>query len=134
MTGKACTDGNVYIINSNQDGALSVTSTPPEAYAELEGLNINYGTVASLGDLGVTIAKGHVPANALVPPHAGDSHYALFVLSGSGELTLNLEDGTETSRMAFRPGDLIVFPPHAQHGWINQGEDMEWLGVDIAPR
>ncbi len=126
--------GNIVTIETDNVGVLTAHNSSPGNFEAVDGLNINYGTIATLKSLGVTIAKGQVPANAVVPSHAGETHYALLVLSGTGELTLNLADGTETSRLSYKAGDLIIFPPNAYHGWINKGEDMEWLGVDIEPR
>lgn len=122
----------VHVIARSSDGTLSSDSSVAGTYEALEGLNINYATVMPLEALGVTVARGHVSAGKSVPPHAGDTNYALYVLSGTGHLTLCDDNGKETGRIAFAPGDLIVFPPHAQHGWINGGEDMEWLGIDFA--
>lgn len=126
--------GSVVTIEIDDAGALTTYKSSPGNFEAVDGLNINYGTIATLKSLGVTIAKGQVPANAIVPSHAGETHYALLVLSGTGELTLSLADGTETSRVPYKAGDLIIFPPNAHHGWLNKGEDMEWLGVDIEPR
>lgn len=125
--------GRIYFIEKDGNSGLRAIEQPEARMSALEGLNIEYGTLAVLSDVGINIAKGRVAAGAVVPPHAGDSLYGLYVLTGSGQLTLNADDGKLVSRISFEPGDLIVFPPHARHGWINDGtETFEWLGVDIS--
>lgn len=96
-------------------------------------LGIEYAVLAELPGKRVTFAKGRVPAGGEVPMHAGPNDYALFVTQGSGQLTLYNADGEETDRLPFAAGDLIMFPPNAEHGWINESDNaFEWLGVDLA--
>ncbi|SHH13372.1 cupin domain-containing protein [Cognatishimia maritima] len=101
-----------------------------DAVAEL---GIEYGVLAEMPARGLSFAKGRVPSGGTVPMHAGPGDYALFVTAGSGFLTLYNAEGAETDRLRYAPGDLILFPPNSQHGWINDAEtDFEWFGVDIA--
>lgn len=93
---------------------------------------MQYGVLTEVSGTKVSIARGHVDAGGVVPPHAGDIYYALYILNGSGRLTLNKPSGEETESLEFAPNDLIVFPPHSHHGWINGDKPFDWLSVDIA--
>ncbi|MDG4674938.1 cupin domain-containing protein [Shinella sp. 838] len=119
---------------TDNGGALSVATAAADRLTPADGLNLDYSSIAELAGQGITIARGHVAAGASVPPHAAPTTYALFVLRGAGILTLHAADDAQTAEIAFKPGDLIVFPPNAKHGWVNGDDAFEWFGVDIAPR
>ncbi|MGH1464827.1 MAG: cupin domain-containing protein [Cognatishimia sp.] len=98
-------------------------------------MSMEYATIGDIAGRGVSFAKGCVPSGGIVPAHASPNDYAMFVIAGSGVLTLHDEgDGKETGRVAFNAGDIIIFAPESSHGWINESaSDFEWFGVDIAP-
>ncbi|UWQ19900.1 cupin domain-containing protein [Jannaschia sp. M317] len=116
---------------AHDNDRLSATEGPAPDLTPLEGLAVDYANLAEVR--GVIVARGRVAPGAEVPAHAGPSDYLLYVLSGQGVLTLCDADGVETSRLTYAPGRLIVFPPDAQHGWINgDGDPLEWLGIDLS--
>lgn len=112
------------------DGKSAISQAP--AQEDVADLGIRYAEIAALPDEGATFNRGSVPAGATVPAHAGPNAYALFVVSGRADQTLHAEDGSETERLTCAAGDLLLFPPDCQHGWINEGaENFEWFGVDF---
>lgn len=118
----------------DDSGAPSTSAPSPDPLEELEGLNLSYASLLAVPESGVTLARGRVEPGQAVPPHAAESRYLMLVLSGEGSLTLMREGQDEPDcEVAYRPGLLIDLPPHARHGWVNDGaEPFEWLGVDIA--
>ena len=121
-----------YVLRPGAGGVLTPQKQPGSAMQEIDGMNFAYGVLVDLPDVGVTLARGVVPPGAEVPAHAGPNLYALHVLSGFGQLTLYDTDQNPTGTLPFEPGTLLVFPPDAQHGWINEGtEDFVWFGVDL---
>ncbi len=128
---RVSTPGAVHLIVEEGDGGLVARSAPAAELTPVAGMNFAYGTVHEVGTQGVTIARGHVAAGCIVPPHAGENSYVLYVVSGAGTLTLCDVADAVVGRVQFGPGDLIVFPPNARHGWVNGSDDFQWLGVDI---
>ncbi len=123
---------SVITLRPSGEGRFEAQSNDASALEQVDGMQMKYTEIGRFEDSNVSFARGHVPANGTVPSHAADTHYAFYVLAGRGDLTLHHEDGTETSRIAYKPGDLILFPPKSYHGWVNRGEDLEWFGVDIS--
>ncbi len=114
--------------------SLTCTSRPAATAEPLEGLQIDYAILADRADFGMRFARGTVAPGATVPPHAGPNDYAMYVLSGEGYLTLHNSENAEVDRIAFAAGDLILFPPNANHGWVNSSKtEFTWFGVDISP-
>ncbi|WP_417271485.1 cupin domain-containing protein [Celeribacter sp.] len=112
------------------DGKSAVSQAPEQE--DVVDLGIRYAEIAALPAEGASFNRGSVPAGVTVPAHAGPNAYALFVVSGGADLTLHAEDGSETERLSCAEGDLLLFPPNCQHGWINESaKNFEWFGVDF---
>ncbi|MEV8467528.1 cupin domain-containing protein [Fluviibacterium sp. DFM31] len=127
--------GETYVLNADAGRVLAPEKQPAVEMARVEGMNFSYGVLADLPDAGVTFARGVVPPGKEVPAHAGPNLYALLVLSGTGRLTLFDDAQRPTGALDFAPGTLVVFPPGAQHGWINDSDaDFVWFGVDLPDR
>ena len=66
--------------------------------------------------------------------HEGPQQYILYVISGTGTLTLADKAGSTISTIGYKPDDVLVFQPSTYHGWKNDsGAAFEFLGVDLAP-
>ena len=126
-------DFAVKAISLDDAGAPGVAETAPGPLEALEGLGLSYRGLHDIRE-GLALAHGYVEAGGEVPPHAAESRYVMLVIRGTGTLTLMPEGEDEpAARVAFAPGTIIDFPPHARHGWINEGgEAFEWFGIDIS--
>ena len=77
--------------------------------------------------------RGHVDANGLIALHEGpqEQGYVLYVISGTGKMTLNDKDGKKYGDITYKPDDVLLFHPHTWHGWINGDTPFEFLGFDM---
>ncbi len=68
---------------------------------------------------GINVMRGHVDANGLIALHEGPAEqtYVLYVISGTGKMTLNDKDGKKYGDITYKPDDVILFQPHTWHGW-----------------
>lgn len=127
--------GDIYKIESGGDGMLQAKQLPATEMSSVDALNMSYGVSVELEAAGVSFARGEIAPGKEVPAHSGPNLYGLYIISGTGRLTLADRDGKVTSDIAYKPDDLIVFEPGAMHGWKNDGDAaMKWLGVDISAR
>lgn len=125
--------GRIYKVEKGSKTAWIANELPGADMQPVDELGIDYGTAVELADVGVTFARGAIEPGTEVPGHAGPNLYGLYIISGSGLLTLTDETGKVTSELNYQPDDLIIFEAGAMHGWKNDGETaMEWLGIDIA--
>ena len=86
---------------------------------------------------GINVMRGHVDANGLIALHEGPAEqtYVLYVISGTGKMTLNDKDGKKYGDITYKPDDIILFQPHTWHGWVNGDTPFEFLGFDMqAPK
>jgi quercetin dioxygenase-like cupin family protein len=86
---------------------------------------------------GINVMRGHVDANGLIALHEGPAEqtYVLYVISGTGKMTLNDKDGKKYGDITYKPDDVILFQPHTWHGWVNGDTPFEFLGFDMqAPK
>ncbi len=124
--------GETFILKYGDGGVLTPEALAAVEMQAIEGMNFSYGVFTELPDAGVTFARGVVPAGKEVPAHAGPNLYAVYVESGTGQLTLFNEAQEPTGTMPYAPGTLLIFPPNAQHGWIVESdEDFVWFGIDL---
>lgn len=61
----------------------------------------------------------------------GPQQYVLYVIAGTGKLTLNGKGGEQIGELTYKPDDVIVFQPHTLHGWVNSDAGFEFLGFDM---
>ena len=86
---------------------------------------------------GINVMRGHVDANGSIALHEGPAEqtYVLYVISGTGKMTLNDKDGKKYGDITYKPDDVILFQPHTWHGWVNGDTPFEFLGFDMqAPK
>jgi quercetin dioxygenase-like cupin family protein len=71
----------------------------------------------------------------LEPPANPGRFNVLYVVSGTGKMTLNDKDGKKYGDITYKPDDVILFQPHTWHGWVNGDTPFEFLGFDMqAPK
>jgi quercetin dioxygenase-like cupin family protein len=82
---------------------------------------------------GINVMRGHVDANGSIALHEGpeEQTYVLYVISGTGKMTLNDKAGKKYGEITYKPDDVILFQPHTWHGWINGDTPFEFLGFDM---
>lgn len=90
-----------------------------------------YGALYELPGAGIQVMRGHVDPNGSIAVHDGPQQYVLYVISGTGKMTLNGKDGAEIGEITYKPDDVIVFQPNTLHGWVNGGAVFEFLGFDM---
>ena len=82
---------------------------------------------------GINVMRGHVDAHGSIALHEGPAEqtYVLYVISGTGSMSLNDKDGKKYGDIAYKPDDVILFKPHTWHAWINGDTPFEFLGFDM---
>ena len=82
---------------------------------------------------GINVMRGHVDANGSIALHEGpeEQTYVLYVISGTGKMTLNDRAGKTYGEITYKPDDVILFQPHTWHGWVNGDTPFEFLGFDM---
>jgi quercetin dioxygenase-like cupin family protein len=80
---------------------------------------------------GVQVMRGHVDAKGSIAVHDGPQQYILYVIAGTGKMTLNGKGGEQIGEITYKPDDVIVFQPKTLHGWINGDAAFEFLGFDM---
>jgi quercetin dioxygenase-like cupin family protein len=86
---------------------------------------------------GINVMRGHVDPNGSIALHEGPAEqtYVLYVISGTGKMTLNDKDGKEYDYITYKPDDVILFRPHTWHSWVNGDTPFEFIGFDMqAPK
>ena len=86
---------------------------------------------------GINVMRGHVDAHGSIALHEGpeEQTYVLYVISGTGKMSLNDKDGKKYGDISYKPDDVILFKPHTWHAWINGDTPFEFLGFDMqAPK
>ena len=63
---------------------------------------------------GINVMRGHVDANGSIALHEGPAEqgYVLYVISGTGKMTLNDKDGKQYGEVTYKPDDILLFHPH----------------------
>ena len=82
---------------------------------------------------GINVMRGHVDANGSIALHKGPAEqgYVLYVISGTGKMTLNDKDGKQYGDITYKPDDVILFSPNTWHGWVNGDTPFEFFGFDM---
>ncbi len=130
--------GDVYVIENSQGKKPIVVQGDSFALASIPAMGegkpnqgFSYATAFELAGTGIQIARGHVDAGGKVATHEGPQQYILYVIRGSGKLSLVGDGGQVISELAYKPDDIIVFQPHTLHNWVNGSEPFDFLGVDL---
>jgi oxalate decarboxylase/phosphoglucose isomerase-like protein (cupin superfamily) len=71
--------------------------------------------------------------NGSIAIHEGPAEqgYVLYVISGTGKMTLNDKDGKQYGEINYKPDDILLFHPHTWHSWVNGDKPFEFLGFDM---
>jgi quercetin dioxygenase-like cupin family protein len=81
---------------------------------------------------GINVMRGHVDAKGSIAVHEGPNQvYVLYVISGTGKMTLNDKDGKQYGDITYKPDDVILFSPNTWHGWVNGDTPFEFFGFDM---
>ena len=130
--------GDVYVIDTSQGGktiAVQKDTSPLAAVAEIAGRpnkGFTYAARYELPAVGVQVMRGHVDAKGSIAVHEGAGQYILYVIAGTGKLTLNShKDQSQIGEITYKPDDVIVFQPHTLHSWVNGDSAFEFLGFDM---
>jgi quercetin dioxygenase-like cupin family protein len=130
--------GEVYVIETSQGskpiaikkdaGALAAVPAMADGKANQ---GFSYGAIYELPGASIRVMRGHVDPKGSIAVHEGASQYILYVIGGSGKLSLNGKDGEPIGEVTYKPDDVIVFQPHTLHGWTNGDTAFEFLGFDL---
>jgi quercetin dioxygenase-like cupin family protein len=132
--------GEVYVIENGQGKKPIAVKKEISALAAVPAMSngkanqgFNYGALYQLTGDATRVMRGHVDAKGSIAIHEGSRPYILYVISGSGKLTLNDEGGGQVGEITYEPEDVIVFQPNTLHGWSNGDSAFEFLGVELPP-
>jgi quercetin dioxygenase-like cupin family protein len=130
--------GDVYVVENSQGKKPIVVKKDSFALAAVPAMGegkpnqgFTYTTAFELAGSGIQIARGRVDPKGTIAVHEGLNQYILYVIGGSGQLTLNGKNGESVGDLTYKVGDIIVFQPQTLHGWVNGNEPFEFLGVDL---
>jgi quercetin dioxygenase-like cupin family protein len=130
--------GEVYVIETSQGSkpiAVKKDTSALEAVPKMADGKTNqgftYGALYELPGAGIRVMRGHVDAKGSIAVHEGPQQYILYVVAGTGKLTLNGKDGEQIGEVTYKPDDVIVFQPKTLHGWVNGDAAFEFLGFDM---
>jgi quercetin dioxygenase-like cupin family protein len=137
MTIPACA-GEVYVIENGEGKKPVAVKKETAALAAVPVMangkanqGFNYGALYELPGAATHVMRGHVDAKGSIAIHEGPLPYILYVISGSGKLSLNDEGGGQIGEITYKPDDVIVFQPNTLHGWTNGETPFEFLGVEL---
>jgi quercetin dioxygenase-like cupin family protein len=134
--------GEVYVIENGTGGIPAAVKRDVPTLAAVPVMpngklnqGFNYAMLYELPGAATHVMRGHVDAKGSIAIHEGPLPYILYVISGSGKLSLNDKDGSRIAEITYKPDDVIVFQPNTLHGWTNGDAPFEFLGVELpAPR
>jgi quercetin dioxygenase-like cupin family protein len=130
--------GEVYVIETSQGSkpiavkkdTASLAAVPMMADGKANQ-GFAYAALYELPGAGIRVMRGHVDPKGSIAVHDGKGQYILYVISGTGKLTLNGKGGEQVGEVIYKPDDVIVFQPNTLHGWINEDTAFEFLGFDM---
>jgi quercetin dioxygenase-like cupin family protein len=94
----------------------------------------SYTTAFELPGTGLQAARWHVDANGTIAIHDGKQQYILYVISGTGKMTLHDSlNGKVVAETSYKPDDIIVFQTNPPHAWQNGDQPLEFFGIDVPP-
>ncbi|KJC61250.1 hypothetical protein UP10_10340 [Bradyrhizobium sp. LTSPM299] len=136
-TAPACA-GEVYVIENGQGKKPVAVKTETSQLAAVPAMpngernqGFNYGALYELPGSGTHVMRGHVDPKGSIAIHEGALPYILYVVSGTGKLSLNDKGGEQIDVINYKPDDVIVFQPNTPHGWTNGDTAFEFLGVEL---
>jgi len=130
--------GEVYVIETSQGSkpiAVKKDTSALEAVPKMADGKPNqgftYGALYELPGASIRVMRGHVDPKGSIAVHEGPQQYILYVVAGTGKLTLNGKGGEQIGEVTYKPDDIIVFQPQTLHGWINGETAFEFIGFDM---
>lgn len=93
----------------------------------------SYATRYVTAGTGLRVHRGHVEAGGYIAEHDGPNVYVLYVVNGTGALVNTGPDGAESSRIEYKPDDIIVFREGTMHYWENGDEAFDFVGFEQIP-
>jgi len=130
--------GEVYVIETSQGSKPIAVKKDTSALAAVPTMadgkanqGFTYAALYELPGAGIQVMRGHVDPKGSIAVHEGKGQYVLYVISGTGKLTLNGKGGEQIGEVTYKPEDVIVFQPNTLHGWINGDAAFEFLGFDM---
>jgi len=130
--------GEVYVIETSQGSKpiavkkdVSALEAVPKMADGKPNQGFTYGALYELPGAGIRVMRGHVDPKGSIAVHDGPQQYILYVVAGTGKLTLNGKGGEQIGEVTYKPDDIIVFQPQTLHGWINGDTAFEFIGFDM---
>ncbi|WP_298883560.1 cupin domain-containing protein [uncultured Bradyrhizobium sp.] len=130
--------GEIYVIENGQGNKVIAAKKDVAALAAVPVMpdgkpnqGFNYAKLYELPGANTHVMRGHVDAKGSIAVHEGPLPYILYVISGSGKLSLNDKGGAQIGEVTYKPDDVIVFQPNTLHGWTNGDSAFEFLGVEL---
>jgi quercetin dioxygenase-like cupin family protein len=130
--------GDVTVIETSEGSRpiavkkdVSALAAVPKMADGKENQGFSYGGLYELPGAGIRVMRGHIDPKGFVAVHQGAGQYILYVVAGTGKLTLNGKGGEQIGEVIYKPDDIIVFQPNTLHGWINGDAAFEFLGFDM---
>lgn len=125
----------VYVITDDENGNPLTETIQDPAMTEVPEIagTPNKGFTHAMrwtGMDGFRVSEGRIAPGGTIATHDGPDTYILYVVSGKGALVMVADDGAETSRVNYKPNDVIVFGPGTLHHWVNSDEEFVFIGVE----
>ena len=131
--------GEVYVIETGQGSMPIAVKKDTFALAGVPNMGegkpnhgFTYGALYELPGAGIQVMRGHVDPKGSVAVHDGPQQYILYVIGGTGKLTLNSKGGEQIGEITYKPDNVIVFQPNTLHGWVNGDAAFEFRLVAIS--
>lgn len=130
--------GEIYVLENGKGNKVVAVKKEGVPLAPVPAMpdgkpneGFNYAMLYELPGAATHVMRGHVDAKGSIAVHQGPLPYILYVISGSGKLSLNDKDGAQIGEITYNPDDVIVFQPNTLHGWTNGDRAFEFLGVEL---
>ena len=111
--------GEVYVIETSQGSKPIAVKKDTSALAAVPAMadgkanqGFTYGALYELPGAGIRVMRGHVDPKGSIAVHEGPQQYILYVVAGTGRLTLNGKGGEQIGEITYKPDDVIVFQPN----------------------
>ena len=130
---------DVYVVeDAAGDMPIVIEKDDPElsAVPDIGGkpnTGFSYATRYITAGTGLRVHRGHVEAGGYIAEHDGPNVYVLYVVNGTGALVNTGPDGAESSRIEYKPDDIIVFREGTMHYWENGDEAFDFVGFEQIP-
>lgn len=117
--------GDMPIVIVKDDPALVDLGEPHRGFS--------YATRYVTAGTGLRVHRGRVEAGGFIAEHDGPNVYVLYVVNGTGTLVNTGPDSVESSRIEYKPDDIIVFRENTMHYWENGDAPFDFVGFEQLP-